>query len=484
LTEHEVVIAGGGPTGMMLAAELALAGVDVVVVERRETSELAGSRAGGLHARTIEVFDQRGVAERFLSEGQVMQTHGYAYIPLDISDFPTRHPYGLALKQNRIEPIMAEWVAELGVPTLRRREVVAFGWDDDGVDVELSDGETLRAAYLVGCDGGRSLVRKTAGIEFPGWDATSSWIIAEVQMAEEPVVGVRREGGGIGPIDFQKGGNPYGVVLKEREVEPTGEPDLEVVRDLLVAAYGTDFGVHSPTWISRFSDACRQTATYRTGRVLVAGDAAHIHSPHGGQGLNTGVQDAVNLGWKLAQVVQGRSADALLDTYHAERHPVGAQVLRNTMAMVALTTPDDRHDVLRETMTQLLHMDEPRRYLAGMLSGLSIHYDLGEGHPLVGWRMPDLDLQTTDGPTRVFALLHAARPLLVHSEGNTWRNPPGIAFERVRVVEASTEGPWEVLVAGPVPVPAAVLVRPDGHVAWAGELDDPALATAAQTWFG
>jgi 2-polyprenyl-6-methoxyphenol hydroxylase-like FAD-dependent oxidoreductase len=484
LTEHEVVIAGGGPTGMMLAAELALAGVDVVVVERRETSELAGSRAGGLHARTIEVFDQRGVAERFLSEGQVMQTHGYAYISLDISDFPSRHAYGLALKQNRIEPIMAGWVAELGVPTLRRRSVVGLAQDGGGVDVETSDGETLRAAYLVGCDGGRSLVRKAAGIDFPGWDATSSWIIAEVQMDEEPVVGVRREGGGIGPVDFQKGGNPYGVVLKEREIEPAGEPDLETLREALVAAYGTDFGVHSPTWISRFSDACRQAATYRAGRVLVAGDAAHIHSPHGGQGLNTGVQDAVNLGWKLAQVVQGVSSDALLDTYHGERHPVGAQVLRNTMAMVALTTPDDRHDVLRETMTELLRMDEPRRYLAGMLSGLGIRYDLGEGHPLVGRRMPDLDLQTADGPTRVFDLLHDARPLLLHFEANTGRIPTGVAFERVRAVEAATEGPWELPVVGAIPAPAAVLIRPDGYVVWVGEVDDPALAAAATRWFG
>jgi len=483
LTEHEVVIAGGGPTGMMLAAELALAGVDVVIVERRESPELAGSRAGGLHARTIEVFDQRGVADRFLAEGQVMQTHGYAYIPLDISDFPTRHPYGLALKQNRIEPIMAEWVAELGVTTLRRREVVGLAHHDDGVDLRLSGDESIRGAYLIGCDGGRSIIRKAAGIDFPGWDATASWIIAEVQL-EDPVVGVRREGGGIGPVDFQKGGNPYGVVLKEQEIEPTGEPDLETVRAALIAAYGTDFGVHGPTWISRFSDACRQAAAYRSGRVLVAGDAAHIHSPNGGQGLNTGVQDAVNLGWKLAQVVQGTSPDDLLDTYHDERHPVGAQVLRNTMAMVALTTPDDRHDVLRGTMAELLGMDEPRKHIAGMLSGLSIHYDLGEGHPLVGWRMPDLDLETADGAARVFDLLHDARPVLMHFGGNTWRNPPGIASSRVRVVDASTEGPWELPVAGEIPAPAAVLIRPDGHVAWAGDPDDPALPVAAARWFG
>jgi 2-polyprenyl-6-methoxyphenol hydroxylase-like FAD-dependent oxidoreductase len=398
--EHAVVIAGGGPTGLMLGAELTLAGVDVVIVERRRNQDLESTRAGGLHSRTIEVLDQRGIAERFLAEGQVAQVQGFAYIPLDISDFPTRHNYGLALWQRDFERILAGWIDELEVPVRRGCDVVGFAQDDSGVDVELSDGSSLRAAYLVGCDGGRSVVRKTAGIDFVGVDASTSFMIAEVEMTEEPEVGVRPEGGGIGPVNREQGGGPYGVVLREQRTDHTAEPTLQDLRQALVVAYGTDYGVHSPTWISRFTDMARQAASYRAGRVVLAGDAAHVHSPHGGQGLNTGVQDAVNLGWKLAQVADGTSPESLLDTYHAERHPIGARVLQVTMAQVALTTPDERHQALQAIVREFLGMDEPRRHIAAMLSGLDIHYDLGEGHPLLGRRMPDLDLQTADGPTR------------------------------------------------------------------------------------
>jgi 3-(3-hydroxy-phenyl)propionate hydroxylase len=483
MTDHAVVIAGGGPTGLMLAGELALAGVDAVIVERRVSQEIDGSRAGGLHSRTIEVLDQRGIADRFLSAGQVMQTQGYAYIPLDISDFPTRHNYGLALWQSQFEPILARWVVELGVPILRGLEVMGLAQDDGGIDVELSDGSSLRAAYLVGCDGGRSVVRKAADIDFPGWDPSISFMIAHVEMAEEPEIGIRREGGGIGPVNREQGGGPYGVVLKEQHLDHTSEPTLQELREALVVAYGTDYGAHSPTWISRFTDATRQAASYRAGRVLLAGDAAHVHSPHGGQGLNTGVQDAVNLGWKLAQVVDGISPDSLLDTYHAERHPVAARVLQNTMAQVALTTPDDRHDALRRTVAELLSMDEPRKRIAAMLSGLDIHYDLGEGHPLLGRRMPDLDLETADGPTRVFTLLHDARPVLLNLgepggfDISPWAN-------RVRSVDARHHGVWELPVLGEVAASPAVLIRPDGHVAWVGDLTDPDLPRALTTWFG
>jgi 3-(3-hydroxy-phenyl)propionate hydroxylase len=483
MTEPAVVIAGGGPTGLMLAGELALAGVDAVIVERRAGQKLDGARGGGLHSRTIEVLDQRGIAERFLSAGQVMQIQGYAYIPLDISDFPTRHPYGLALWQRQFEPILADWVVELGVPILRGREVVGFEQDDAGVNVEVSDDSSLRAAYLVGCDGGRSVVRKAAGIDFRGWDPSVSFMIAEVEMTEEPKIGVRREGGGIGPVNREQGGGPYGVVLKEQQLDHTSEPTLQDLREALVLAYGTDYGVHSPTWISRFTDASRQAASYRAGRVLVAGDAAHVHAPHGGQGLNTGVQDAVNLGWKLAQVINGTSPDSLLDTYHSERHPVAARVLQNTMAQVALTTPDDRHDSLRATMAELLAMDEPRKRVVGMLSGLDIHYDLGQGHPLLGRRMPDLDLHTADGPTRVFTLLHDARPVLLNlGEPGGFDISPWA--DRVQLVAAKHDGVWELPVLGEVSAPAAVLIRPDGHVAWAGDLTAPELPQALATWFG
>src|SRR5688572_20870508 len=425
MTEHAVVIAGGGPTGLMLAAELALAGVDVAIVERRPNQDLPGSRAGGLSARTIEVFDQRGIAERFLAEGQVAQVAGFAVTRLDISDFPTRHNYGLALWQKHIERILAGWVSELPVTFYRGRDVIGFTQDDTGVTIEVSDGQSLRAQYFVGCDGGRSLVRKTAGIEFPGWDASTSSLLAQVEMTEEPETGIRRTPSGMhaigkveyeikgGEVIYQKGGT-VGVMLTESEVGNTDEPTLRDLSERLNAVYGTDYGVHSPTWISRFTDMSRQAAEYRKGRVLLAGDAAHVHSPVGGQGLNTGVQDAVNLGWKLAQVIKRTSPDSLLDTYHAERHPVGARVLRLTMAQVALQRVDERIEALRETVSELLSMDEPRKKFGAKMSGLDIHYDLGPGHPLLGRRMPDLDLLTADGSMRVFTLLNKARPLLLY----------------------------------------------------------------------
>ena len=477
-----MVVAGGGPTGLMLAGELALAGVDVAIVERRASQDLDGSRAGGLHSRTIEVFDQRGIVERFLSAGQVQPALGFSGNVLDISDFPTRHSYVLALWQSRFEPILADWVRELSVPIRRGCEVVGFAQDDHGVDIELSDGRSLRAEYLVGCDGGRSLIRKAAGIDFVGLDPSTSWMIAEVEM-DEPELGMRREGGGIGPVDPADGGGPFRVVLTEGHVAHTSEPTLDDLSEALIGAYGTDFGVRSPTWISRFTDMSRQAATYRHGRVLLAGDAAHVHPPHGGQGLNTGVQDAVNLGWKLAQVVSKTSPESLLDTYHAERHPVGARVLHNTMAQVALSNPDARHQALRDTMTDLLSMDEPRRRIAGMLSGLDIHYDLGEGHPLLGRRMPDLDLVTADGPRRVFTLLHAAQPVLLNlgEPGDVDGTPRA---HRVSTIDASYAGMWELPVLGYVAAPAAVLIRPDGYVCWVGDGSDAGLRDALTTWFG
>ncbi len=481
--DHAVLIAGGGPTGLMLAAELALAGVDVAIVERRADQSVDGRRAGGLHARTLEVLDQRGIVDRFLPEGQIHPAVGFAYNQLDLSDFPTRHPYLLALWQSRFEPILAAWATELGVSILREREVVGCSQDDDGVDVDLADGTVLRSAYLVGCDGGRSRVRKAAGIEFPGLDATASWVIADVQLDEQPPLGVRPEGGGIGPGDPAEGDGVFGVVVRERRPESSREPSADDLRDALIFTYGTDFGMHAPLRISRFSDLSRQAATYRQGRVLVAGDAAHVHPPQGGQGLNVGVQDAVNLGWKLAQVVKGDSPDDLLDTYHAERHPVGARVQRNTQAQVALATNDVRHQALRETVADLVGTDKARRRVAGMMSGLDVCYELGDGHPLLGRRMPDLDLRTADGSTTIFALLHDARPVLVNLGAPGSVSVAGWA-DRVGAVDAATEGPWELPVIGLVSPPPAVLVRPDGHVAWVGGPEDDGLEQALETWFG
>jgi 3-(3-hydroxy-phenyl)propionate hydroxylase len=483
MTEHAVVIAGGGPTGLMLAGELALAGIDVAIVERRVTQDLAGSRARGLHSRTIEVLDQRGIADRFLSQGQVAQVGGFSWIPLHISDFPTRHNYGLALGQNHIERILAGWVGELAVPIYRGRDVTGFVQDDTGLDVELSDGRSLRAKYLVGCDGGRSVIRKAAGIEFAGWDPSTSSLIAEVELAEEPEWGLRRDDKGIRSLSRLEDGERVGVLVSEQHVGQTGEPTLRDLSQALIAVYGTDYGIHSPTWISRFTDMTRQAACYRDRRVLLAGDAAHVHYPVGGQGLGTGVQDAVNLGWKLAQVVNETSPESLLDTYHAERHPVAARVLRNTMAQTALLRFDERIDALRDTMSELLSMDEPRKRFAAMISGLDVHYDPGEGHPLVGRRMPDLDLVTADGPLRVFTLLHDARPVLLNLG-----EPGGLDItpwaNRVRLIDAEYVGVWELPVVGAVSAPTAVLIRPDGHVAWVGDGTDLGLPDALTTWFG
>ncbi|HEV7368441.1 FAD-dependent monooxygenase [Arenibaculum sp.] len=479
-----VVIAGGGPTGLTLAGELALAGVDVAIVERRADAELTGSRAGGLHSRTIEVLDQRGIADRFLSQGQVAQVAGFAWIPLDISDFPTRHNYGLALWQNHIERILADWVGELSVPIHRGCEVTGFAQDDTGVDVELSDGRSLRAGYLVGCDGGRSLIRKAAGIGFPGWDPTISNLIAEVRTTGEPEWGLRHDAMGVHSFARLGDDGTVRVLVTEQQPGRTGEPTLRDLSEALVAVYGTDYGIHDPTWISRFTDMTRQAASYRKGRVLLAGDAAHVHYPAGGQGLNIGVQDAVNLGWKLAQVVKGASPESLLDTYHAERHPVAARVLRNTMAQVALLRrAEERTTALRETVSEFLGMDEPRKRLAAMMSGLDIRYDLGEGHPLLGRRMPDLDLVAADGPLRVFTLLHRARPVLLHF-GKPGRLDITPWADRVRTVEATYPGTWELPVLGTVPAPTAVLIRPDGYVAWVGEETEQGLAEALATWFG
>ena len=495
MTEYAVVIAGGGPTGLTLAGELALAGVDVAIVERRASQDLPGSRAGGLHSRTIEILDQRGIADRFLSEGQVVQVGRFAGVALDMSDFPTRHPYSLGLWQKHIERILAGWVGELPVTIYREREVTGFAQDDTGVDVEVSDGQSLRAQYLVGADGGRSLIRKAAGIEFPGWDPTTSSLIAEVELAKEPPEwGIRQDDKGmhaLGRVEYEirdgevvyADSGPVGVMITEEHVGSSTEPTLSDLSEALIGVYGTDYGVHSPTWISRFTDMTRQAAAYRKGRVLLAGDAAHVHSPDGAQGLQVGVQDAMNLGWKLAQVVNGTSPESLLDTYHAERHPVAARVLRTSMAHVALRRPDERTEALRDTIAEFLMTEESRRRFAAMMFGLDIHYDLGEGHPLLGRRMPDLDLVTADGPLRVYTLLHDARPVLLDlGEPGGFDITPWA--DRVRLTDAEYGGSWELPVLGAVTAPTAVLLRPDGYVAWVGEGAQEGLTDALTTWFG
>jgi 2-polyprenyl-6-methoxyphenol hydroxylase-like FAD-dependent oxidoreductase len=460
-----------------------LAGIDVAIVERRASQELAGLRAGGLHIRTIEVLDQRGIADRFISQGQIVRRAPFAGTTLDISDLPTRHSYFLALWQTHIERILADWVGELAVRIYRGREVTGLAQDDTGVEVDLSDGESMRAKYLVGCDGGRSLVRKKAGIDFAGWDPSTSYLIAEIETAEEPEWGIRRGKHGINAIAKLEGGKRARVVLNEAQLSHLAGPDVRDVHEALIALYGTDYGLHSATYISRFTDMARQAASYREGRVLLAGDAAHVHSPVGGQGLNIGVQDAVNLGWKLAQVVRGTSPESFLDTYHIERHPVGARLLRNTMALSAIESSDDRIGALRAMMCELWQMDGQRKQYFAMMSGLDVHYNLGEGHPLLGRRMPDLDLVTTSGSVRVFTLLHGARPVFLNlGEPGGFDISPWA--DRVQAIDAKYSGTWELPAIGAIGAPTAVLVRPDGYVAWVGNQSQRGLTDALTAWFG
>jgi 3-(3-hydroxy-phenyl)propionate hydroxylase len=327
------------------------------------------------------------------------------------------------------------------------------------------------------------VVRKGAGIDFAGWDATRSNLIAEVEVTEELPKGIRIDETGIHALALMEDGRTVRVLVTERQLGPATEPTLADLGEALTSVYGTDFGIHDPTWISRFTDATRQAAEYREGRALVAGDAAHVHSPAGGQGIGLGVQDAVNLGWKLAQVLKGISPDTLLDTYRAERHPATARALKHSMAQSAAQRADVRISALRDTTEELLGFDGPRKLLAGLISGLDIRYGDGDGHPLLGRRMPDLDLTTAEGPVRVFELLHRARPVLLDLGGS---GGPDIGpwAERVQAVSAQYTGTWELPVIGAVSAPSAVLVRPDGHVVWVGKGGHDGLTEALTTWFG
>jgi 2-polyprenyl-6-methoxyphenol hydroxylase-like FAD-dependent oxidoreductase len=480
----EVIVAGAGPTGLMLAGELALAGVDVQLVERRSTSEVVGMRARGFHSRTIEILDQRGIADRFLAEGKTVGAASFANASVDLSGLPTRHPYTLGLVQSEIERLLAEWIGELGVPIHRGREVAGFAQDADGVDLQLADGTAMRTRYLVGADGGRSTIRKAAGIGFPGWEATRSTLIAQVEVSEETPTGVRIDQTGIHGLTPLGDGRTTQVLVTEQQVGPATDPTLGELSAALKAVYGTDFGVRDPRSISRFTDATRQAAAYRAGRVLVAGDAAHVHSPTGGQGIGLGVEDAVNLGWKLAQVTKGVSPDSLLDTYQAERHPPTARVLRYTMAMSATQRADGRVNALADLLADLLSVEAAAVKLAALHLGLDVCYEAAGGsHPLLGRRMPDLDLAGPDGPVRVFALLRGARAVLLDLGA-----PGGVALgpwaDRVRLVEATYGGPWQLPVVGAVAPPAAVLVRPDGHVAWVSDGTTAGLEDALTRWFG
>ncbi|WP_343245151.1 FAD-dependent monooxygenase [Streptomyces sp. SID14478] len=493
--DADVVIAGAGPTGLMLACELRLAGVDVVVVER--LAERTGeSRAGGMHSRSLEVLDQRGILDRFLAVGELQPVGHFSGLYLDFDESESRHPYPLMILQSAIERLLEERAGELGVRVRRSCEVQEVRQDESGVTVELGTAQgpsTLRARYLVGCDGGRSTVRKLAGIDFPGTEATMTALIGDVELPDLPedYVWVRRcAGGDFSAIAFEPGW--YRVITSEFDQVPDRDepPTFEQLRASLVRLAGTDFGMHSPRWVSRFNDAARQAARYRDGRVLLAGDAAHIHFPAGGQGLNMGVQDAVNLGWKLASVVRGQAPESLLDSYHAERHPVAERVLHNTRAQSALVRPGPQTDALREVFGALMVFDDVNRYLRHLLTALDIRYPADGDHVLAGRRVPDADLKTPDGATRVHELLHAGRPVLLDLSGSAAVAAVARGWaDRLDLVEARSEDDvWPVPALGDIPAPGALLIRPDGHVAWAaaadGAPDTSALRTALTTWCG
>jgi 2-polyprenyl-6-methoxyphenol hydroxylase-like FAD-dependent oxidoreductase len=468
----DVIVAGGGPTGVLLACELRLHGVDVLVLEK-EAEPTKVVRALGLHTRSIEVLDQRGLVERFLALGSQHPLGGFfAGITKPSPELDTTYPFALGIPQTTIERLLTEHATELGVEIRRSHEVTGLSQDDDGVTVELADGTRLRSRYLVGCDGGRSTVRKLLGIGFPGEPSRNDTLLGEVELTAPPetmnavITEVRKTHKRFGAVPLGDGvyrvGAPADDVAEDRTVPPT----FHELRRQVSKLAGTDFGMHSPRWVSRFGDATRLADRYRSGRVLLVGDAAHIHPPVGGQGLNLGLQDAFNLGWKLAAEVDGWAPDGLLDSYQAERRPVAADVLENTRAQMQLMSTEPGPQAVRRLVSELMDFDEVNRFLTEKIIAIGIRYDFGEGHELLGRRLRDVGLKQG----RLYELMHAGRGLLLDQTGRL--SVAGWADRVDHVVDVSEE----------LDVPA-VLLRPDGHVAWIGDDQQELLATLP-SWFG